>query len=139
MRLFVRHDSMACLAAPSRSLNWTMSPVRVRCRGVGQSSRSRLALVWQATSEADLYGTEEMTEMQVGRVGSTGGAQHHRTYKGEVCEERERGLPFFLGAGQREFLRMSSLVPVGTLGAGRWMSPVVIGAWLPPMNAHRIL
>ena len=34
-------------------------------RDVAQSSRSRLALVWQCSSEADLYGTDEIAEMQV--------------------------------------------------------------------------
>eukprot|EP00904_Undaria_pinnatifida_P011027 jgi/Undpi1/7054/HiC_scaffold_21.g09528.m1 len=33
-------------------------------RDVAQSSRSRLALVWQCSSEADLYGTDEIAEMQ---------------------------------------------------------------------------
>lgn len=40
----------------------------VRTRSLARSrdaSRSRLALVWQATSEADLYVVDEMTAMQV--------------------------------------------------------------------------
>lgn len=34
-------------------------------RSGAQSSRSRLALVWQATSEADLFGADDIAAMQV--------------------------------------------------------------------------
>lgn len=30
-----------------------------------QASRSRMVLLWQSTAEADLYGSEEITRMQV--------------------------------------------------------------------------
>eukprot|EP00752_Nemacystus_decipiens_P002581 g2416.t2 len=66
-------------------------------RGIGQSSRSRLALVWQATSEADLYGADEMTEMQ---AKSNGLLEVTVLLSGEHRKRNIPGAAFRKGAGR---------------------------------------
>ncbi|CAN0025142.1 unnamed protein product, partial [Ectocarpus sp. 6 AP-2014] len=66
-------------------------------RVAAQSSRSRLALVWQATSEADLYGSEEMTELQ---AKSNGLLEVTVLISGEHRKRNVPGAAFRKGAGK---------------------------------------
>eukprot|EP00904_Undaria_pinnatifida_P011031 jgi/Undpi1/7058/HiC_scaffold_21.g09532.m1 len=60
------HRTVVMIAAGT-GINPMLQQIRLYMglpRDGAYSSRSRLALVWQCASEADLYGTDEITEMQ---------------------------------------------------------------------------
>ncbi|CAN0184392.1 unnamed protein product, partial [Scytosiphon promiscuus] len=90
------HRNVVMIAAGT-GINPMVQQIRDYLALPRRSSRSRLALLWQATSEADLYGSEEITAMQ----GKSGGLLEVTVLiSGEHRKRNIPGAAFRRGAGK---------------------------------------